>query len=351
LTCGIVGLPNAGKSTVFNALSRAGAETAPYAFTTIKPNHGIAQVPDARLERLAALLHPPKVVPAAVEFVDIAGLVRGAAQGEGLGNQFLGHIRNVAAVAHVVRLFGGPVAHPYGAPDPRRDVEIVAAELALADLETLERRADKLARRAKVGDKAAAAELAEVEPLKAALSRGQRVAPHTPGAAELLSAKPTLYVANVDEAELKARRLLPQLEAAVAGSPLVVMCGDLEAEMEGLEPAEQAELLASLGFEEPGAARLIREAYGLLGLITFYTVVGAEMRAWPLRRGARAPEAAGLIHTDMERGFIRAEVVAATSLLAAGGLAEARERGLLRLEGKEYVVADGDVMQVRFSPP
>lgn len=349
LTCGIIGLPNAGKSTVFNALSRAGAETAPYPFTTIKPNHGIAPVPDARLERLAALLRPPKVVPATVEFVDIAGLVKGASQGEGLGNQFLGHVRTVSALAHVVRLFGGQVAHPYGSPDPRRDVGIILTELALADLEQLERRMDKLARRAKVGDKAAAAELEEARGLHEALGRGEAVCAGAPGAAELLSAKPVVYVANVDEAELKTRRLLPQLEAVVGGAPLVVMCADLEAEMEALEPAERAELLGSLGLAEPGGAALIRAAYRALGLITFYTVVGAEMRAWPLKEGARAPEAAGKIHTDMERGFIRAEVVGAEALLAAGGMAEARERGLIRLEGRDYVVADGDVVHFRFT--
>jgi GTP-binding protein YchF len=348
LTCGIIGLPNAGKSTVFNALSRAGAEVAPYPFTTIKPNHGIAQVPDSRLERLAKLLSPPKVVPAAVEFVDIAGLVKGASRGEGLGNQFLGHIRETNALAHVVRLFGGGVAHPYGTPDPRRDVEIIDTELALADLETLERKAARLQKLAKVGDKPAAAELVQVEALKAALSRGER--PSGPGATELLSAKPTLYVANVDEAEMRGRRLLPELERVVSGAPLVVMCADLEAEMEGLEPDEREELLESLGLSEPGLNRLLREAYRLLGLITFYTIVGAEMRAWPLRAGTKAPEAAGLIHSDMERGFIRAEVVAADSLLEAGGMAAAREHGAVRVEGRDYVVADGDVIHFRFSP-
>jgi hypothetical protein len=349
LSCGIIGLPNAGKSSVFNALSRAGAETAPYPFTTIKPNHGIAHLPDPRLERLAALLHPPKVVPAAMEFVDIAGLVKGAAQGEGLGNQFLGHIRTVNALAHVVRLFGGPVAHPYGGPDPARDVGIIQTELALADLDQIERRLEKLGKRAKVGDKEAAAEMEEAEGLREALGRGEALSPDTPGAAELLSAKPVVYVANVDEAELKGRHLLPRLEAAVAGAPLVIMCADLEAEMGDLEPEERSELLASLGLTEPGLAALIRAAYRALSLLTFYTVVGAEMRAWPLRAGERAPEAAGHIHTDMERGFIRAEVVPADALLSAGGMNQARERGLVRLEGRDYVVQEGDVIHFRFT--
>jgi len=349
LRCGIIGLPNAGKSTIFNALSRAGAETAPYPFTTIKPNHGIATVPDERLEALAQLLRPPEVVPATVEFVDIAGLVKGAASGEGLGNQFLGHVREVDALAHVLRLFGGQVSHPYGGIDPVRDAGIVNAELALADLQVLERRVEKLGRQVKLGGKETAGELADAKRLLDAVSRGDHLK-DDPAAREMLTAKPQLLVANVDEKELSERRFLPVLEekAREMGSPLVVMCGDLEAEMEALEPAERAELIRSLGMTEPGLNALIRESYGLLGLVTFYTVVGAQMRAWAVRKGTLAPSAAGVIHTDMERGFIRAEVVHARDLLRAGSMAHAKEQGLVRLEGKDYALEDGDVVTFRF---
>jgi hypothetical protein len=358
-SCGIIGLPNAGKSTIFNALTAAGAQVANYPFCTIDPNQGIVPVPDERLARLARLLHPEKVTPTALEFWDIAGLVKGASQGEGLGNRFLGHIRNVDAVAHVVRCFEGEnVVHVHGSVDPARDIDIIRTELILADFQTVEKRLQKTTHQAKVGDKKAAEEIPILVAFHDHLAAGK------PASAlkisgdgdkflstlELLTAKPQLYVANASEKELKERRFIPRVaEAAAAeGAPVVIVCGDLEAEMAELKEEERAEFLRDLGLAESALNQLIRAGYGILSLITFYTTVGPELRAWTVSRGTRAPQAAGKIHTDMERGFIRAEVIAFPDFLSAGSMAAARDKGLTRVEGKDYVVQDGDILHIRF---
>lgn len=357
--CGIIGLPNAGKSTIFNALSAAKAEVATYPFCTIQPNQGIVAIPDERLQKLARILKPEKVTPTALEFWDIAGLVKGASKGEGLGNQFLGHIRNVDALAHVVRCFEDEkVSHVYGSLDPRRDIEIVQTELILADLQTLEKRLTKAAHQAKVGDKKSASEVPFIQAIHDRLSKGlpaaglalsdegQRVL-HS---LELLTLKPQLYVANVSEKERKERRWIPQVEelAAREKAPVMMICGDLEAEIAELSPGERVEFLREMGLAESALNQLIRAGYGLLQLITFYTTVGPELRAWTVPRGTHAPQAAGKIHTDMERGFIRAEVITFQEFMAAGSPTVARERGLIRVEGKDYLVQDGDILYIRF---
>ena len=361
LTCGIVGLPNVGKSTLFNALTAAGIQAENYPFCTIEPNTGVVVVPDPRLGQLDALIHSKSVVPTTVEFVDIAGLVKGASQGEGLGNQFLGNIRETDAIVHVVRCFDDEnVVHVDGKPDPVRDAETIEVELGLADLETVQKRIDRVRRVAKSGDKAARAELELFEALAEHLSAGQPARRFAvPDAqrpafdeAHLLTAKPVLYVANVDEAALESgndySRALDR-HAEAQGADVVRICGKVEAELSELDDEDKREFLADLGVEEPGLHRLIRAAYALLELVTFFTAGPKEIRAWTVRRGTRAPQAAGEIHSDFEKHFIRAEVIPFATYVDAGGEAGAKARGEMQVEGKEYVVEDGDVVYFRTS--
>lgn len=361
LALGLVGLPNAGKSTLFNALTHGGAAVASYPFTTIEPNLGQAIVPDDRLNAIAGVIHPERLVPATIQFIDIAGLVQGAATGEGLGNRFLSHIREVDALVHVVRCFAADVVRAEGDLDPVRDAELVETELALADLEMVEHAVDRARGRAKSGDTAARAQAASLQALAERLAQGVPVRRQVvdgqiaDAVRELrpLTAKPVLYVANVDEAELPdggppaaALRMLAERQR----TGCLVLAARLEAELRDLSDEEARAYLAAVGLAEPGLPRLIRASFDLLGLLSFFTVLSHEVRAWPIPQGTHAVAAAGRIHTDMAQGFIRAEVIAWDVLVAAGSLQAARERGLTRLEGRDYVVRDGDVITFRFAP-
>ncbi len=366
LAIGIVGLPNVGKSTLFNALSGASVLAANYPFATKDPNVGVVPVPDDRLDKLAALYKPKKTTHAALEFVDIAGLVKGASKGEGLGNQFLANIREVDAVAHVLRCFkDDDVVHVDGSVDPERDKEVVDTELALKDLEGLEKKRDRKAKDAKGPGKAgeeARADLAVYDKLKAALDAGrparsvQLSDEEKPRARELflLTAKPVLYVANVDESQLGSLETDPLVARVRAlaqkeGAGWVAICSKVEAEIQQLPKAERADYLETVGLKEPGLNKLVREGFTLLGLSSYFTAGEDECRAWVIKKGSRGPQAAGVIHTDFERGFIKAEVIRWDELLRFGSEAAAKSKGALRMEGKEYVVQDGDVMHFLFN--
>ncbi|HZN23670.1 MAG TPA: redox-regulated ATPase YchF [Burkholderiales bacterium] len=361
LQCGIVGLPNVGKSTLFNALTKAGIAAENYPFCTIDPNTGIVEVPDPRLDMIAAMVKPQKVVPAVVEFVDIAGLVAGASKGEGLGNQFLANIRETHAIAHVVRCFeDANVVHVSGKVDPIADIETINTELALADLATVERQLARYGKVAKAGgDKEAQRLVAVLEKCQAVLNEARPVRALDLYEEEkavlrtlsLLTAKPTLYVANVREDGFKGN---PHLEAvrrhaATEGAPVVAVCAAIEAEIADMSAEDKAVFLADMGMSEPGLNRVINAGYALLGLQTFFTAGPKEVKAWTVRRGATAPQAAGVIHTDFERGFIRAEVIAYEDYVTHKGEQGAKEAGRMRVEGKDYVVKDGDVIFFRFN--
>lgn len=361
ITCGIVGLPNVGKSTLFNALTGAHADVANYPFCTIDPNVSVVPVPDERLEQLARIYNPAKVTPTVLEFVDIAGLVRGASRGEGLGNQFLHHIRNVDAILHVVRCFEDQdVSHIAGSIDPHRDIEIVETELLLKDLETVEKKIEAVAKKSKSGEKKLKEELALYERLRQHIAAGRYARRFSCAPNErqyidqlfLLTSKPVLYIANVGEKEYlegNGRIQVIRDVAQTENAPVIPICSKLEAEIAQLSKAEQKEFLRDLGIEESGLTRVIHEAYALLDLITFFTGNPNELRAWSIKRGSTAYDAAGKIHSDFQKGFIRAEVYKTKDLLDYGSETTLRERGAVAIHGKEYVVEDGDVIYFRFN--
>jgi len=359
--CGIVGLPNVGKSTIFNAITSAGAEAANYPFCTIEPNVGVVAMPDKRLDELADIVKPEAILPTSMEFVDIAGLVSGASRGEGLGNKFLGHIRQVDAIANVVRCFEDEnVVHVDGSVDPLRDIEVIQTELNLADLDTVEKRIQRSRKQARSGDKHLQAEVAILERVEAALNDGKPARAVNLTADEqkiiaelcLITIKPVLYVANVAEDDLDGSHPFVQAvrdHAEAEGAQMVTICGKIESEIAELDGDEKLEFLQEMGLAEAGLDRMIHAGYKLLGLITYFTAGVKEVRAWTVADGSLAPQAAGVIHTDFEKGFIRAEVTGYNDYVKSGGESGAKEKGLLRLEGKEYRVIDGDVMHFRFN--
>lgn len=363
LTAGIVGLPNVGKSTLFNAITKAGAEAENYPFCTIDPNVGIVEVPDERLEKLTEVVKPQKTVPTAFEFTDIAGIVKGASEGEGLGNQFLSHIRQVDAICHVVRCFeDGNITHVSGKVDPIDDIETINLELILADLETVNRRYDRVEKMARQKDKEAVAEYEVMKKIKEALENEQPVRnvsltdeqKKIARQLHLLTAKPVLYVANVAEDEIteaEENELVKQVSeyATDEEAEVIVVSAKIEEEIAQLDQDEKEMFLEELGIDESGLDKLIKASYDLLGLATYFTAGEKEVRAWTFRKGMTAPQAAGIIHTDFERGFIRAETVSYDDLMEAGSMAGARENGKIRLEGKDYLVQDGDVIHFRFN--